>query len=201
MVAVLVLAAGASTRMGGGKLLLDLGGESLLRRAARRALEAGTGPVVVVLGERPDRAREALDGLPCAVVADAALPTRGMNASLAAGIAAVPGAARAVTVVLADMPLVAPAALRALADRHRATGAALVVSRYGDVLAPPVLYDRALLAELAGGAEGDGRGREVVRRHLARAELVDAPPEALADVDLPADLDRVRALLGAGEAR
>jgi molybdenum cofactor cytidylyltransferase len=187
--------------MGRSKLLLHVGGASLLRRAVRCAVEADVGPVVVVLGADEGPARAELDGLACAVVADPALSARGMNASLAAGVAAIPAGARGAVVLLADMPLVTPAAIRALAERHRATGAPLVATRYGDALAPPVLYGRALLRELAAGGEGDGAGRALLRRHRARVEAVDAPPEALADVDEPADLERVRARLAEGGAR
>src|SRR5260370_38885438 len=63
-VAGVILAAGASRRMGRNKMLLELEGESLVRRAARRALAAALGPVVVVLGHEPDRVRAPLEGLP-----------------------------------------------------------------------------------------------------------------------------------------
>ncbi len=198
MIAVIVLAAGGSSRMGRSKLLLDLDGESLLRRAARCAVEAGTGPVVVVVGPDGPLARRELAGLGCEVVEDALLTSCGMNGSLAAGVMALPEDVDGAVVLLADMPLVTPAAVRALAERHSATGAPIVATRYGDALAPPVLYDRALLPALATGGDGDGRGRELTRRHRAEAELVDAPAAALVDVDLPADLERVRARLRAG---
>src|SRR6266566_6270594 len=66
-VAGVILAAGASRRMGAGrnKMLLQLEGESLLRRAARRAVAAGLSPVIVVLGHEVDRARAELKGLAC----------------------------------------------------------------------------------------------------------------------------------------
>src|SRR3989442_7460873 len=66
-VAGVLLAAGASRRMGPGrnKMLLKLEGEALVRRAARRALAAGLSPVVVVLGHESDRAMSELAGLAC----------------------------------------------------------------------------------------------------------------------------------------
>src|SRR6266513_4227366 len=66
-VAGVIHAAGASRRMGAGrnKMLLQLEGESLLRRAARRALAAGLSPVIVVLGHEADKARAELQGLSC----------------------------------------------------------------------------------------------------------------------------------------
>ena len=81
-------------------------------------------------------------------------------------------------VLLADMPLVTPAMVAALAARWREGDVALVGSRYGEsdgaaVPAPPVLYGRALFAELT--EPGDRPGREVVRRHRAEAAWLRWP--------------------------
>ena len=64
-IAGVVLAAGSSARMGTNKLLLELGGELVIRRAVRRTLEAGLDPALVVLGHDADKIRGALAGLPC----------------------------------------------------------------------------------------------------------------------------------------
>lgn len=189
-VAGIVLAAGSSTRMGANKLLERIEGEALVRRAARAAIEGGLDPVVVVLGHEADRVGAELAGLGCAAVVNAR-HALGLNTSLDAGIAAVPADASAAVVLLADMPLVTAETVRTLVARHRATGAALVGSRYGAVVAPPALYARAAFDELRGG-EGEGRGREVLRRHAAEVAWVDWPASALADVDEPADLARAR---------
>src|SRR5436189_6427168 len=78
-VAGVILAAGASRRMGRNKMLLELEGESLVRRAAQRALAAGLSPVVVVIGHEADRLRAELKGLPLelAVNPDYTGPTSG----------------------------------------------------------------------------------------------------------------------------
>jgi molybdenum cofactor cytidylyltransferase len=192
-VAGILLAAGSASRMGRNKLLLRLGGEPLVRRAALAALEAGLDPLVAVLGHEAELVREALVGLPVELAWNRR-HALGQSSSLDAGVAALPPGAEAAVVLLGDMPLVEPAMIRALVARFREGPAPLVASRYGEVRAPPVLYARALFDELRGG-EGEGRGREVVRRHEARAAFVDWPAAALADVDLPADLERARALL------
>jgi molybdenum cofactor cytidylyltransferase len=185
-VAGIVLAAGRSARMGRNKLLLRFGGESLVRRAARTALEAGLEPVIVVLGHEEERVAAELAGLPCLAVRNGRHEL-GMNTSIDAGVGALPPEVGAAVMILADMPLVTAAMLRALVDRHRAGGAALVASRYGAVIAPPALYARPILGELRGG-QGDGRGREVLRRHEGEVAWVDWPSEALADLDEPGDL-------------
>jgi molybdenum cofactor cytidylyltransferase len=193
-IAGILLAAGTASRMGRNKLLVELDGETLLRRAARRALEAGLDPVLVVVGHEAERARQALGGLACTAVLNPDYPG-GMNTSLTAGVLQVPAAAEAAVALLADMPFVEAAMIRAVVERWRETGAPVVASRYGDVLAPPTLYARALFPLLLGGT-GEGRGRQVVRGQGERASLVDWPAEALADLDVAEDLERARARAG-----
>lgn len=182
--------------MGRNKMLLSLDGESILRRAVQRAVAAGLDPVVVVLGHEADRARSELVDLRCEPVVNPDY-ARGVNVSLRAGIAAVPPRARAVVVVLADMPFVTAEMIATLVERYRQTSAPLVISDYGGVNAPPILYDRSLFEEL-GAMEGEGCGKQVVRKHRSEAQVVPWPVEALADVDVPEDYERVRAGLARG---
>lgn len=193
-IAGVLLAAGASTRMGENKLLLRLEGESVLQRAARRASEAGLDPLIVVLGHDETRARAELAGLSCRCVVNPGW-SLGKSSSVRAGIAAVPPEATAAIVILADMPLVTAGMLTELVLTYRRGTARVVASRYGDVHAPPVLYDRSLFDELA-ALEGDGCGKHVVKRHGAEAAVVGWPPTALADLDVPSDYARLQAALG-----
>jgi len=194
-VAGVILAAGASRRMGAGrnKMLLQLEGESLLRRAARRALVAGLSPVVVVLGHEADRARAELKGLSCESVVnpDFTGPTSG---SLHKGLEQLGSSVGAAVVMLGDMVLVTEQMLRGLVAAARGTEAPLVVSRYGDVTAPPLLFRRALFGELLAWS-GEGCGKAVVQAHLAEAVFVDWPDAALADIDTPEDLAAAEAHL------
>ena len=188
-IAGVVLAAGTSTRFGSNKLLLELGGESLARRAARAALEGGLEPVVVVLGHEADRVGLELSGLPVRVVLNADYAT-GMNTSLAAGVAAVPEEAAAVVVLLADMPFVTGEMVARVLETYRQTSSPLVASDYEGVHAPPTLYARQLFPEL-GGTEGDGCGKRVVKRHAAESVRVPWPAGRLADVDSEEDWERM----------
>src|SRR5215831_12029706 len=192
-VAGVVLAAGTSSRMGRNKLFLTLGGISLLRRAVSSAGRGGLDPVLVVVGHERDRALAELEGLPCTPVINEEY-ARGMNTSVRAGISAVPDDASGAVVMLADMPFVTAGMLRTLVEQHRSSGAPLVVSTYGGVLAPPILYGRALFPEL-GALDGDGCGKRVVKAHRSEAVEVAWDPVALADLDLPEDLKRVRTRL------
>src|SRR5262249_30265142 len=146
VVTAVVLAAGSSTRMGVNKLLLELDGQSLVRRAVSAAREA-VSRVVVVLGHDEERVRAELRGLECAMVVNPD-HARGVGPSVHTGVRHAPADSDAIVIVLADMPFVTAAMIAALSGRYRETGAPLVVSHYGDVQAPPTLYDRALFAEL-----------------------------------------------------
>jgi molybdenum cofactor cytidylyltransferase len=192
-VAGIVLAAGASRRMGanGNKMLLKLDGESMVHRAVRRALGGGLAPVVVVLGHEAARVGAELADLACETVVNPEFtgPTSG---SLHVALRHLGRDAEAAVVMLADMVRVSERMVTAVAAEARHSPAPLVVSRYGDVTAPPILFRRALFAELLAWT-GDGCGKAVVRRHHQHALYLDWPAGLLADLDTPEDYRVARA--------
>jgi molybdenum cofactor cytidylyltransferase len=195
-VAGIVLAAGASKRLGQNKLFLELEGETLLRRAVGRAVAAGLAPVLVVVGHEAQRALGEIDGMACRPVMndDYAL---GVNVSLRAGIRAVPADVAAGVVLLGDMPFVTTEMIAGVVERFRQGDVPLVVSDYEGVRAPPTLFDRTLLDEfLAMG--GDACSRHLVERHRSEAAVVRWPAAALADIDLPGDYESAKAALADG---
>jgi molybdenum cofactor cytidylyltransferase len=120
----------------------------------------------------------------------------GIVTSLRAGLVALGDSTPAAVVMLADMPFVAAEMIAGLVERYRTTAAPLVISDYGGVNAPPMLYDRSLFAELA--AMDDGRcGKQVIRRHRDEAEVLTWPEQALTDLDTPEDLVHVPGVLTA----
>lgn len=194
-IAGVVLAAGASRRMGVNKLLLPVAGVPMVRHTVERVVAAGCEPVVVVTGHQTPQVRAAV--LDVALESSAPLvrvvrfaespdPTGPTSASLHAGLAALPDDADAVLVMLADMVHVSPEMLRALVEGARSGSEPLGVSRYGDVLAPPLVFRRALWPELLAW-HGEGCGKAVVRAHFAEARVHDWPVGALQDVDTPED--------------
>jgi molybdenum cofactor cytidylyltransferase len=201
-VAGLLLAAGTASRMGSNKLLFELDGESVLRRAARRALAGGLAPLLVVLGHQAEKAARELDGLACRTVFNPDYE-RGITSSLQAGVAALAPAApaaQAAVVLLADMPFVTAEMIAGLVARYRATRAPLVISDYAGVTAPPMLYDRSLFDEIR-TMTGGRCGKQVVKRHRDEAEVLSWPAAALADLDVPEDYARLQAAQAGAGAR
>src|SRR4051812_28290150 len=88
-VAAVILAAGAATRMGQAKQLLDVGGQPMLRRCAAATTGARLAPVVAVVPAALPAIAAALADLPLTVTANAA-PERGMLSSIKLGLAALP---------------------------------------------------------------------------------------------------------------
>src|SRR5262249_37257658 len=142
MVSAVVLAAGASTRMGTPKLLLPLGGESLVRRTVREGSAAGFEGVVVIVGHEPVRVLAARDGLALRHVVNADY-MEGMGSSFRAAIEALCGASEAAMFALADQPFVTSREYRLVLDTYRQTHAGIVSVRYGNVTAPPHLFSNA----------------------------------------------------------
>jgi molybdenum cofactor cytidylyltransferase len=178
--------------MGRNKLLLDVGGEPLVRRCVQVALAAQLDPVLVVLGHEADAVRGALASLPCRFVMNPR-HADGMNGSVCAGIAALPLDVGATIVLLADMPFVDVNMISTLMAQRRG-GAALVLSEYNGVVAPPTLVDRSLFADMASEA-GRGCAKRLRRRHPNRSATVKWSAAALADLDLAEDYERVKARL------
>jgi molybdenum cofactor cytidylyltransferase len=192
-IAGIVLAAGLGTRMGRNKMLINLDGRSVVRRAVETATAARLSPVLVVMGHEHDRVQADLNGLLYLKVInpDYAL---GMNTSLRAGIAAVPDSCAAALLMLADMPLVDARMLTDLCEAFRSKQSPLVVSTYDQVVAPPIVYGRELFAELL-ALRAEDCGKRVVKAHRDEALELAWPASALTDLDQPGDVDRVLAEL------
>lgn len=189
--AAVILAAGPSRRMGKPKQLLELAGQSLLRRAASTALSSSCKPVIVVLGTHADQLRRDLTGLDV-LVEENPKWIDGIGSSVRCGIEAVRRhrAVDSAVVMLCDQPLVTPQLLDELVATHRRTGSPIVACEYADTVGVPALFSRALFDELT--SIGDDTGaKQVIARHAD--EVVRVPfPAAAFDIDTPDDFARAQ---------
>jgi molybdenum cofactor cytidylyltransferase len=184
-IAAVVLAAGASRRLGEPKQLIQIEGESLLRRSVRLAVEAGCAPVLVVLGFAADRMRGELAGLAAEPVENPDWQ-EGMGSSLRRGVAAAMAARPLVDGVLAmvcDQPQLTAGHLRGLISRHWKTGNAITASFYGGKAGVPAVFGRPLFGELL-DLQGDRGARRVLEGHAKEVETV-AWPNGEIDIDMP----------------
>lgn len=187
---VMVLAAGEARRFGSPKQLVRINGRPLLHSVIGRGVALAGNSVVVVLGAYAAELAPLLRHTPATVVVNRQW-TEGMGSSIRAGLAALPGTAEAVLILLADQPSVTTDDLRRLASTWRRQPDQIVAAQYGSTTGAPAIFPRWCFAEL-GGLRGDQGARLLLRRHAER--LVRVPmASAAVDIDTPEDLLEVEA--------
>jgi molybdenum cofactor cytidylyltransferase len=189
MIAAIVLAAGLSRRMGRAKLLLDLGGQPVLRRSVE-PLVAVVGDIVVVTGAEDGALRAALDGLPVRFTVNPH-PEAGQGASIACGARALDPSTRAAFVVLGDQPWLPAGVLSMLLAVHDRSAKAIAAPVYRGVRGNPVLFDRSVFPELA-ALGGDAGARAILDAQPDRVARVAVDAQMPADLDTPEDYENLR---------
>jgi len=189
--AAIVLAAGASTRLGQPKQLVTIDGETLLRRTARLAAEAGCAPLFVVLGSDAARFAMQLNGLAVSLVVNDQWQT-GMASSLHAGLRAAlkeSSPPTNVMILVCDQPRLDVSLLRNLLATHSLQRSTITASRYLNTLGVPAIFSGAHFHELL-ELTGDQGARRILQQHRERVAAVDFPGGGL-DIDTPEDIPRL----------
>ncbi|MCX6952748.1 MAG: nucleotidyltransferase family protein [Verrucomicrobia bacterium] len=187
-----ILAAGASTRMGSPKQLLEIDGRPLLIRAIDAALASPAWPVVVVLGAHAEKIRPVLARLPV-LVAETPEWSEGMAASIRAGVTMLRQFSRALdgaVVALCDQPAFSAAVIAQLVAAQRTTGRSIVAAHYSGRNGAPALFLREHFPTLA-HLTGEAGARTLLNGDPAHVAAVDLPALAL-DLDTPADVAAFR---------
>ena len=185
---IAILAAGASSRMGSSKQLLELEGKPLLVRAAEAALASAAWPVVVVLGANAEKIRPSLARLPVLVTEHPAW-AEGMAASIRAGITTLQQFSRhldAALIALCDQPAFSSDTIARLVAAQRESGRSIVAAHYAGRHGAPALFLREHFATLA-SLTGEEGARALLNENPQQIASVDLPELAI-DLDTPADV-------------
>jgi len=188
--AAIVLAAGASSRLGTPKQLLPYGGKALLVRTVEALLAAPVWPVVVVVGAQADRVRPLLAPYPVLTTYNEGWP-EGMASSVRSGITTVQQFSSSVGAALlcvCDQPVLGTAQVLQLVTAAREGPDATVAARYAGRLGVPAVFPRARFAELA-ALTGDTGARGLLERSAGPVIGIDLPELAF-DIDSPSDVGR-----------
>lgn len=184
---LVILAAGASTRLGQPKQLLHYQGKSLLQRAAHVALEAGFSPVVVVLGAHAEKLIPELDGLDVKQVHNPDWQ-EGMASSIRTGLQELlrlrPDLADA-TFMVCDQPYVDAKVLRRLLQAKQDGRSGIVASAYQETLGTPVLFDKFYFSELL-TLQGQEGAKKIIMQHRSAVSSLHFEAGAT-DIDTAAD--------------
>jgi len=197
MITAIVLAAGASERMGRPKALLPLGEGPFLAVILEKCRSAGLGEVVVAVGPDLDNRLSNIDLGESRLVRNPR-PETGPIGSIRLALADLNQTVEAVLVWHVDRPHVRADTVRLLLERFREGSQPIVVPGYGGRRGHPVVFGRAVFAELERVPDHEG-ARGVVRADPSRVALVDVDdPAVVEDIDTPEDYER---LVGRGRTK
>lgn len=185
-----ILAAGASTRMGKPKQLLEINGRPLVVHAVEAALASQAWPVVVVLGAHAEKIRPALARFPVLIAENPAW-SEGMASSIRAGITTLRQFSRALegaVFALCDQPAFSPEVIAQLVAAQARAGRGIATAHYAGRNGAPALFLRQHFATLA-SLTGEEGARALLNGDPAGVVSVDLPELAL-DLDTPEDLTR-----------
>lgn len=184
----IILAAGASSRLGKPKQVLPWRGEPLVRHVARTVLSAGLQPVVVVTGYSATEVNAAVQDLPVSVVNNPDWQS-GQSTSIKVGLTSVPVRCGSTLFLLADQPQLSIELVRGLVELHTQTLSPLVAPLIDGQRGNPVLFDKATFEDL-NQLIGDTGGRALFA-HYSVAWLPWYDDMQNLDVDTPEDYQRL----------
>jgi len=190
---IVILAAGASRRLGQAKQLIDHDGQTLLAKTAEAALSTGMQPVIVVLGAHAEAVRHCVDWEDLTIVVNPDWK-EGMASSLRTGLhhlLRTEPQTEAAILMVCDQPYVSPDILTQLLQRQAATGLPAAACTYVGRMGTPALFHRSLFPELL-QLEGDTGARKWLAQHPESVATLPFGKGDL-DIDTPEDLDRWQA--------
>lgn len=191
-IGLIILAAGASLRLGTPKQLLNFKGETLLRRMAREAAASACRPLTVVLGADAGKFKNELSDLDVHVVENPDWKD-GMGSSIGTGLTKLLEIKRSVdgvVLTVCDQPFVTAGVIDKLVKAYQETDALIIASAYAGTLGVPALFSRELFSQLTELKGGGGGAKQIIKQFQARTISISFPEGAI-DIDTPADFEQL----------
>lgn len=189
-----ILAAGGSTRLGRPKQLLEYQGETLVRRAARIADEAGCAPVVIVAGDQFHDIENSAKTAKAAVLHHRRW-SLGIGSSIRAGVESaltLNPSLDGLILMVCDQPHVTSATLRSLIDRGGSVRHLAVASAYSETFGVPALFKKALFPRLI--SLPDDQGAKSILNSIPEQIGFISFAQGSVDIDTPDDWRRHQTL-------
>jgi len=185
-IAIIILAAGGSRRLGRPKQLLPYKGRTLLRHAAEVAVTSEAIVKMLVLGSEAERMKKEIHDLPLKLIINNHW-NEGISTSIRAAVQALPGSVEAALFMLCDQPMVSSGLISRMIDARASPGKPIVACEYAGTVGVPALFSRAYFDELS-ALEGDTGAKRVITTHIQDVFRVPFP-EGSIDIDTPEDYD------------
>lgn len=190
-IAIIILAAGASTRMGKPKQLLAYQGRSLLRHTAEIAIASSSQPVIVILGANAESIKPEINHLPVQIVENPQW-VEGMNSSIRVGIEALNQNIEAVIITLCDQPFISSKLIHQLIEAYHLTNKPIVASKYANTFGVPALFNHTFFSQLATLKQGEG-AKQIIKKHINQVTSIPFS-QGYIDIDTPDDYEQLQML-------
>ncbi|MCX5981101.1 MAG: nucleotidyltransferase family protein [Nostocales cyanobacterium LacPavin_0920_SED1_MAG_38_18] len=190
-IAIIILAAGASTRMGRPKQLLLYQGISLLRHTIENAVASVCKPIVVVLGSNAENIRSQISESDIKIVENPDWHL-GMSSSIRRGISSIITDYQnidAVVITVCDQPFISADIINNLVSKYYNTKKPIIACEYANTLGVPVLFNQSFFSELANLSEDIG-AKKLIRNHHNEVFSIPFPLGAI-DIDTPNDYQQI----------
>jgi len=188
--AVIVLAAGASTRLGQPKQLLPYQKNNLLNTTISTAMSSDCWPVVVVLGAYATSIQQSINQAPDAVLHNRQWAT-GMGTSIKSGISWLERWSQpveAVILTVCDQPFITAALFNQLVDTYKTTKKPIIASAYANTIGVPALFEHSFFPILKGLDKAGAKS--VIKNHQEDVSTI-AFPNGDIDIDTPGDYQKL----------
>ena len=193
-IAVVVLAAGWSSRMGAFKPLLPFGDDTVLGHVISTIERAAIGTTYVVVGNKAERMVPVVEAHGAVAVVNAAFAD-GMMSSIKAGIAALPDTIDGAMILPVDVPLIRAGTLTQIAKRAGDGQSAVVRPTFRGRSGHPPFIHRQLFAGIL-AAPPETTLRDILGQHQLHAQSVPVIDSGvLRDMDYSEDYHRLAAAL------
>ena len=189
---IVILAAGASTRLGKPKQLLQYHGKTLLNHAVNEAINAKADAVVVILGKNADLFKNEIDNEKIRVVINKNWE-EGMASSVRLGLETllkIKPYMDAVIFMVCDQPYISSLILNELITAQQKTTKQIVTCNYGETIGPPALFHKKYFRELA-KLKGDVGARNIIQQNMNDVTTI-LFPEGKIDIDTEEDYEALK---------
>ncbi len=187
--AIILLAAGSSSRLGKPKQLLMYEGKTLLQHSLQVAVDTGMQPLVAVIGANADLVKKEVENQAVAVCMNEDWQ-EGMASSIRNGLQRLLKEApetNAAIIMVCDQPFVTTKLLMGLVKKYQQTGKPIIASNYDNILGTPALFDKTIFAALL-ELKGDTGAKKIIKENQDWVESVNFPLGKI-DIDTEADYE------------
>lgn len=193
-IGIIILAAGASTRLGRPKQLLKFQNNSLISNSVKSAINSKSKKTLVVLGSNSELIKKEIEDFPIEILENKNWK-EGMSSSIKCGLnyfIKEKAETNAVVIMLCDQPLIDNNHLNFLIDKFSETEKPIVATQYENSVGVPALFSNNFFDELL-TIKGDKGAKQLIQNNLNKTEIIKVP-EAELDIDTIEDYEKLKKL-------